>query len=247
MGKSSFFVKLSSIVSNSVNSISLLPFLVTSVICCSICSQVQAQNEALYIDNTGNVGIGKAADSLKLEVNGKVKADGLYVNGFSYNALVPSGAVIMWAGSKDAIPKGWVLCDGNNGSPDLRSRFIVGYDNRTTDPGGNYWDAGYQRVGYKGGEIQKTLSVNEMPSHSHTGTTDNSGAHTHYWRGYRDKCVCAGQSSVRSREQINSDPKDAVTSNDGAHQHNLNVNNTGGGQSFDKRAPFYTLIFIYKL
>jgi len=32
----------------------------------------------------------------------------------------------MWKGTVGTIPSGWVLCDGNNGTPDLRSRFIVG-------------------------------------------------------------------------------------------------------------------------
>src|ERR1044072_6190455 len=91
--------------------------LLATIIYFSIYCKAQAQNEALYIDNKGNVGIGKASAGSKLEVSGNVKADGLYVNGFSYNALMPSGAVIMWFGSKDAIPTGWVLCDGANGSP----------------------------------------------------------------------------------------------------------------------------------
>lgn len=32
----------------------------------------------------------------------------------------------MWPGSIASIPPGFVLCDGNNGTPDLRDRFIVG-------------------------------------------------------------------------------------------------------------------------
>jgi microcystin-dependent protein len=32
----------------------------------------------------------------------------------------------MWSGAVDAVPEGWLLCDGENGTPDLRDRFIVG-------------------------------------------------------------------------------------------------------------------------
>jgi hypothetical protein len=32
----------------------------------------------------------------------------------------------MWSGSLDAIPAGWVLCDGRDGTPDLRNRFVIG-------------------------------------------------------------------------------------------------------------------------
>lgn len=39
---------------------------------------------------------------------------------------VPSGGIIMWSGSIASIPTGWLLCDGTSGTPDLRSRFIVG-------------------------------------------------------------------------------------------------------------------------
>lgn len=39
--------------------------------------------------------------------------------------LVPSGIITMWRGSISTIPSGWVLCDGNNNTPDLRNQFIV--------------------------------------------------------------------------------------------------------------------------
>ena len=39
---------------------------------------------------------------------------------------VPSGAILLWSGSIGSIPAGWYLCNGSNGTPDLRNRFIVG-------------------------------------------------------------------------------------------------------------------------
>lgn len=42
------------------------------------------------------------------------------------DARVPVGGIIMWSGSVADIPGGWVLCDGNNGTPDLQDRFVVG-------------------------------------------------------------------------------------------------------------------------
>lgn len=39
---------------------------------------------------------------------------------------LPSGTIVLWSGSIGSIPAGWVLCNGNNGTPDLRNRFIVG-------------------------------------------------------------------------------------------------------------------------
>ena len=37
-----------------------------------------------------------------------------------------SGAINIWSGTIVSIPTGWVLCDGNNGTPDLRNKFVVG-------------------------------------------------------------------------------------------------------------------------
>lgn len=36
-----------------------------------------------------------------------------------------TGMIILWSGSIASIPAGWHLCDGTEGTPDLRNRFIV--------------------------------------------------------------------------------------------------------------------------
>ena len=59
------------------------------------------------------------------------------------------GMILLWSGSIVTIPAGWILCDGNNGTPDLTNQFVVG-------AGGVY------AVGATGG----------APSHSHPFTTD---------------------------------------------------------------------------
>lgn len=40
--------------------------------------------------------------------------------------LVPSGAITLWSGLLANIPPGWALCDGTNGTPDLRDKFVKG-------------------------------------------------------------------------------------------------------------------------
>ena len=67
----------------------------------------------------------------------------------------PIGGIIIWSGSQSDIPTNWQLCDGTNGTPDLRGQFIVG-------AGGDY------AVGNTGGESEHTLTIAEMPSHKHT-------------------------------------------------------------------------------
>ena len=39
---------------------------------------------------------------------------------------LPTGTIVLWSGSIGSIPAGWVLCNGSNGTPDLRDRFVVG-------------------------------------------------------------------------------------------------------------------------
>lgn len=67
---------------------------------------------------------------------------------------VPPGTICMWSGSIVSIPAGWALCNGSNGTPDLRDKFVVGAG------------SGYA-VGATGGEATHVLTIDEMPSHSH--------------------------------------------------------------------------------
>jgi hypothetical protein len=49
---------------------------------------------------------------------------------------VPAGGIIMWSGAE--VPEGWSLCDGTEGTPDLRNRFVVGSgDGYTTGESGS--------------------------------------------------------------------------------------------------------------
>lgn len=70
------------------------------------------------------------------------------------SASVPSGFIGIWSGSSGNIPSGWQLCDGTNGTPDLRDKFVLG-------AGTNHI------VGATGGEETHKLTINEMPSHTH--------------------------------------------------------------------------------
>jgi hypothetical protein len=77
---------------------------------------------------------------------------------------VPSGCIVMWSGTLALIPTGWRLCDGTNGTPDLRDRFIVG-------AGSTY------NVGDTGGSKDAVIV-----SHTHTAnsiSTVNDPGHFH--------------------------------------------------------------------
>lgn len=91
-----------------------------------------------------------------------------FPNASVQKTALPSGTILLWE-STVSIPTGWLLCDGTNGTPDLRDRFIVG-------AGSTY------AVGAVGGEATVTLSAPQMPPHTHSvtaGTTGPNGAHSH--------------------------------------------------------------------
>ena len=76
-------------------------------------------------------------------------------------ALV-TGMILMWSGKSTAIPSGWALCDGKNGTPDLRKRFILGTDEDFKDVTDS------DRFG---GQELHTHSMDEAGEHRHDLTT----------------------------------------------------------------------------
>lgn len=77
-----------------------------------------------------------------------------YVNQAINAAGFITGMILMWSGNIDAVPTGWALCNGNNGTPNLVDRFIVGAGNQYA-------------IGNIGGSDTVTLTTAQMPKHSH--------------------------------------------------------------------------------
>lgn len=75
------------------------------------------------------------------------------------SALGLRGLIVMWSGAVTDIPPGWVVCDGTQGTPDLRDRFIVGARS-------DY--AGVPKTTLEGDPKQSGGSA----THTHTFTTD---------------------------------------------------------------------------
>jgi len=82
----------------------------------------------------------------------------------------PAGGIIIWSGAIGAVPSGWYLCDGTNGTPDLRNRFIVGAGS-TYSVGGNGGSADAITVTH----THTATSVVTDPTHFHT-TPSGAGA-----------------------------------------------------------------------
>ncbi len=176
---------------------------------------------------------GISAERLNNNENKTAELDAVLAAG-----LLPAGVIVMWSGAVVAIPTGWNLCDGTNGTPDLRGKFILG-------AGGDY------DPGDAGGEETHTLTEAEMPSHthgisvsggshghtgssgsagshSHSGTAASAGAHTH---GYKDSFTSWDLSNKiigsGTAHGLQGFLDDKTTESDGAHTHTIATNTTG--------------------
>ena len=114
------------------------------------------------VTNVDSVGVITARDGIRC--TGIVTATAFHGSGASLTGIVavPSGCILIWSGAANAIPTGFVLCNGSNGTPDLRGKFVVGYH----DGNGDY------DVGDTGGAETVTLTTAQIPSHKHTTNID---------------------------------------------------------------------------
>lgn len=78
------------------------------------------------------------------------------------SSLVPTGVVMMWSGAANAIPSGYVICDGNNGTPDLRNRFVIGAGD-TYAVGATGGSSTTTQVGDVEAGPQSTVSTSALP------------------------------------------------------------------------------------
>lgn len=150
---------------------------------------------------------------------------------------VPAGGIIMWSGSQASIPSGWVLCDGNNSTPDLRNRFVVG-------AGGLY------AVGASGGSKDAVVVA-----HTHSASTGTAGSHYHAIRGGDNVGIRAYPESYNITTSISnpntlayaySGSDQNFISTEGAHTHTVAVNSAGTTGTDANLPPYYALCFIMK-
>jgi microcystin-dependent protein len=152
---------------------------------------------------------------------------------------VPTGTIAMWAGTTP--PAGWQLCDGLDGRPNLKGRFIAGYD---------AGDADYDAIGDNGGAKTVTLNITQMPYHGHGMLS--AGGHTHGLPGGDLFAVWSGNEadagSGSSGNEIDATGASATTTN-GSHTHTILSEGGSGGvtQAHENRPPYYTLAYIIKV
>ena len=132
------------------------------------------------------------------------------------NNAIPSGGIIIWSGSSSAIPSGWYLCNGSNGTPDLRNRFVVG-------AGSTY------AVGNTGGSADAIVV-----SHTHS-VTDPGHSHT---IGFQNHTIDQNAGSAGLVRQ--------GTSNTSTQTTGISISSTGASGTNANLPPYYALCYIQK-
>lgn len=145
---------------------------------------------------------------------------------------VPIGGIIAWSGAIGSIPSGWQICDGTNGTPDLRDRFIMG-------AGSSY------AVDATGGAT--TIDIR----HDHGGNTGAGTAHDHgagSLNADSPASSCFNNGPVGTEESVarcaHSHDVSGSTANESAHTHSIS-NDLSANQSILN--PYYALAWIQRM
>jgi hypothetical protein len=154
----------------------------------------------------------------------------------------PAGVIVLWSGSIGSIPSGWTLCNGTNGTPDLRDRFLVG-------AGSTY------AVNATGGSAN---AITVAHTHTYSGTTASNGAHSHFTfkdvtSSTQGLTYAAKAESSSSNDDYNirssADTPDIYETNtEAAHNHTYTgtTDSTGTSGTNANLPPYYALCYIMK-
>ncbi len=164
---------------------------------------------------------------------------------------LPKGLISMWSGQD--IPKGWVLCDGTNNTPDLSGRFIVGFEKNNPE---------YQ-IGETGGKDEVTLSTEELPAHTHLDKGHKHGisdpGHNHINDSFNSLVRFTGRDTTGKVDtNLGKDKKKefdlrhsgvlkSSKTNISVVDDKANLEQTGGNQPHENRPPYFVLAYIMKL
>jgi hypothetical protein len=149
--------------------------------------------------------------------------------------LIPSGGIILWSGSIASVPAGWYLCNGSNGTPDLRDRFVVG-------AGSTY------AVDATGGSLTTAAGGN----HNHGGTTGTSSVVVARdgWgtTGGAIGTVTEGRLVVGSGQPEQQEGLESLRAaggdlTTGSHSHTIS---DSGTHTHGSTPPYYALAYIMK-
>lgn len=145
---------------------------------------------------------------------------------------VPSGAILLWSGSTASIPTGFVICDGNNSTPDLRNRFVVGAgDTYAVDATGGSADAVV--VDHTHTASSSSSSSVTDPGHNHS--VPNSGSQNNSF----DSGTTVGNDTTGTSGTATTGISVSTTTT-------TTVSNAGVSGTDANLPPYYALAYIMK-
>lgn len=176
-------------------------------------------------------------------------------------AGLPVGSIVAYSGNLANLPVEWVLCDGTNGTPDLRNRFIIGAGpSFAADSAGGSTTHSHAISIASGGAHAHTgtvgghaLTLAQIPSHRHANGVTDANTDRVFSRGSTGAFVTTPDSISDSS---NNGTFEGWTSNEGggeAHTHSLTLDNSGAhnhsGTSSPASSlpPYYALSYIMKV
>lgn len=134
-----------------------------------------------------------------------------------------SGMIVMWSGLLTDIGvgalAGWALCDGSNGTPNLRDRFILGAGNKLP---GALNSLSTIDTSVDGSHVHTNngtvLTLAQLPSHTHPvsatgsggGATDLNGGHQHQIN-FNDPAIRSGTDSGQGKFATGGSSADAAS------------------------------------
>ncbi len=157
---------------------------------------------------------------------------------------VPIGFIVMYQGTTAALPAGWVVCDGGNGTPNLRDIFVRG----------TAITAKYKTTGGSNNAIM--VSHNHTMNHNHSVSCNSTGGHSHTTKLYSDDWMTTGGSSGSMDDDTSGGWSSTYNSDyEADHDHSDKVSNsttvttsTKGSSGTNKNMPqYYELIYIQKI
>jgi len=145
--------------------------------------------------------------------------------------VVPIGGIIMWSGATDNIPDGWLLCDGNNRTPNLTDRFVIGAGS-AYEPNQVGGDAAHRHEEY------------QIPRHTHkqNGLQLPPGEGG-YKNGYEIHAANSSNSPLYERWNDN-DPAWRVHT---GVQENEPQSITGASEPTEALPPYFALAYIMRV
>jgi microcystin-dependent protein len=213
----------------------------------------------------------------------RVTTDGIHL--LSNNDYIsPIGSIICYAGQTN--PPGWLFCNGaevskttypnlyavisNNYGVASNSDYFILPNLKEKIPMGSSGETNFQ-LGNKGGAKTVTLAESQLPSHSHTGTTDSSGIHNHsatdsghahlFDDAYFAENTGGGSNNVfgtsagtdwdntyrfRPTPATYTGYANISVGNNGSHEHTFTTNATGSGNSVNILNPYLVLNYLIK-